>query len=287
MNFLIVLLALVLLEAYSDLGSVQPDQWLRKWSQTLSQALFLERSSTFKVAVFVVLPLITVSMVLLSLQHYGLGFFGLIAELLVLLYSLGRGNIDTQISLLSSELEHEDLRGALNDAAGFDITYREGHSKSIEDVREAMFSALPYRLFERSFVVIFWFCLFGAPMALGYRLLALHGDMQLVQKTDDNKDSEARMVAKLRWLVEWLPARLLGITLGLVGHFSQTFSQLRQVIFCHHTSASELLYRCVGPSAGGQVGSPLSTTEIVNVTGLYRRSMTAWLVIIAILVVIG
>lgn len=287
MNFLIVLLALVLLEAYSDLGSVQPDQWLRKWSQTLSQALFLERSSTFKVAVFVVLPLITVSMVLLSLQHYGLGFFGLIAELLVLLYSLGRGNIDTQISLLSSELEHEDLRGALNDAAGFDITYREGHSESIEDVREAMFSALPYRLFERSFVVIFWFCLFGAPMALGYRLLALHGDMQLVQKTDDNKDSETRMVAKLRWLVEWLPARLLGITLGLVGHFSQTFSQLRQVIFCHHTSASELLYRCVGPSAGGQVGSPLSTTEIINVTGLYRRSMTAWLVIIAILVVIG
>ena len=287
MNFIIVLLALVLLEAYSDLGSVQPDQWLRKWSQALSQGLVLERSSTFKVAVFVLLPSITVSMILLSLQHYGLGFFGLIAELLVLLYSLGRGNIDTQISLLSSELEHEDLRGALNDAAGFDITYREGHSKSIEDVREAMFSALPYRLFERSFVVIFWFCLFGAPMALGYRLLALHGDMQLVQKTDDNKDSETRMVARLRWLVEWLPARLLGITLGLVGHFSQTFSQLRQVIFCHHTSASELLYRCVGPSAGGQVGSPLSTTEIVNVTGLYRRSMTAWLVIIAILVVIG
>ena len=287
MNFLIVLLALVLLEAYSDLGSVQPDQWLRKWSQSLSQALFLERSSTFKVAVFVLLPSITVSMVLLSLKHYGLGFFGLIAELLVLLYSLGRGNIDTQISLLSSDLEHEDLRGALNDAAGFDITYREGHSKSIEDVREAMFSALPYRLFERSFVVIFWFCLFGAPMALSYRLLALHGDMQLVQKRDDNKDSEARMVTKLRWLVEWLPARLLGITLGLVGHFSQTFSQLRQVIFCHHTSASELLYRCVGSSAGGQTGSPFSTAEIVNVTGLFRRSMTAWLVIIAILVVIG
>ena len=287
MNFLIVLLALVLLEAYSDLGSVQPDQWLRKWSQALSQALFLERSSTFKVAVFVLLPSITVSMVLLSLQHYGFGFFGLTAELLVLLYSLGRGNIDTQISLLSSDLEHEDLRGTLNDAAGFDISYREGHSKSIEDVREAMFSALPYRLFERSFVVIFWFCLFGAPMALGYRLLALHGDMQLVQKTDDNEDSETRMVAKLRWLVEWLPARLLGITLGLVGHFSQTFSQLRQVIFCHHTSASELLYRCVGSSAGDQVGSQLSAAEVVNVTGLFRRSMTAWLVIIAILVVIG
>ena len=95
------------------------------------------------------------------------------------------------------------------------------------------------------------------------------------------------MVTKLRWLVEWLPARLLGITLGLVGHFSQTFSQLRQVIFCHHTSTSELLYRCVGSSAGDQVGSQLSAAEVVNVTGLFRRSMTAWLVIIAILVVIA
>ena len=127
-----------------------------------------------------------------------------------------------------------------------------------------MFSALPYRLFERSFVVIFWFCLFGAPMALGYRLLALHGDMQLDQAADDNKNNETRMVAKLRWLVEWLPARLLGITLGLVGHFSQTFGQLRQMIFCSKTSASDLLHRCVAPSTGGLVGSPLSNTEIVS-----------------------
>ena len=287
MTFLIVLLALVLLEAYSDLGSVQPDQWLRKWHQALSQALFLERSSTFKVAGFVLLPLITVSLALLSLQHYGLGFFSLIAELLVLLYSLGRGNIDTQITLLDSDLGSEDLRKALNDAAVFDTIYREDHSQSIKDVREAMLSALPYRLFERSFVVIFWFCLFGAPVALGYRLLALHGDMQLDQAADDNKNNETRMVAKLRWLVEWLPARLLGITLGLVGHFSQTFGQLRQMIFCSKTSASDLLHRCVAPSTGGLVGSPLSNTEIVNVTGLFRRSMTAWLVIIAILVVIG
>ena len=190
MTFLIVLLALVLLEAYSDLGSVQPDQWLRKWHQALSQTLFLERSSTFKVAGFVLLPLITVSLALLSLQHYGLGFFSLIAELLVLLYSLGRGNIDTQITLLDSDLGSEDLRKALNDAAVFDTTYREDHSESIEGVREAMFSALPYRLFERSFVVIFWFCLFGAPVALGYRLLALHGDMQLDQAADDNKNNE-------------------------------------------------------------------------------------------------
>ena len=287
MTFLSVLIALLLLEAYSDLGSVQPDQWLRKWHQAFSQTLFLERSSTFKVAGFVLLPLITVSLALLSLQHYGLGFFSLIAELLVLLYSLGRGNIDTQITLLDADLESEALRKAFNDAAIFDITYREDHSESIEDVREAMFSALPYRFFERSFVVIFWFCLFGAPMALGYRLLALHGDMQLDQSVDDNKNNETRMVAKLRWMVEWLPVRLLGITLGLVGHFSKTFSQLRQVIFCSHTSASYLLYCCVAPSAGGQVGSPLSSSEIVNVTGLFRRSMTAWLVIIAILVVVG
>ena len=41
MTFLIVLLALVLLEAYSDLGSVQPDQWLRKWhSSSFSDPIF-------------------------------------------------------------------------------------------------------------------------------------------------------------------------------------------------------------------------------------------------------
>ena len=287
MNFLIILLAMVILEAYGDLRSVQPDQWLRKWYGALSQPLFLAESSTFKISVFILLPLISVYLVLLSLHYKHLGFFTLILEVLMLLYSLGRGNIDTQISLLSSGLKSEDLRGALSDAAVFDITYREGHSQRTEDVREATLLALPYRLFERSFVVIFWFFLLGAPMALGYRLLALHGDMQLDQENDGGKDVEARMVAKLRWLVEWLPVRLLGITLGLVGHFSRTFSELRQVVFCRHTSASDLLCRCVGAYTDGQDGDPSNRAAIVNVTGLFRRAMTAWLVIIAVLVVIG
>ena len=61
--------------------------------------------------------------------------------------------------------------------------------------------------------MIFWFYLFGAPAALAYRLLALHGDLDF-DETDADQPG-----LKWLWLMEWLPVRLLGLTVGLVGNF--------------------------------------------------------------------
>jgi len=129
-------------------------------------------------------------------------------------------------------------------------------------------------------VVIFWFFLLGAPAALAYRLLALHGDLGL--------DSDDRRAVKWLWLMEWLPVRLLGITLGLVGNFSQAAGSTRQLVFSRSIGTGEFLRQAVKGALQEEGASlRLSSQAIQDVVSLLGRAMTAWLVVIAILVILS
>ena len=322
MNFLIVLLAIITVEAYGELAFIQRDEWVRKWHQGLAKLSFLQSAAKLKIAVFVVVPAVVLQLVLLAMAQSHLGFFVFLLELLVLLYALGRGNLDTQVSLLSSDLERDDLQAAFHDAAVFNTAHRESNASNSADLRNEIFAALPYRIFERSFAVVFLFFFLGAPAALCYRLLALHGDLALEKDADESAASNKsaagesedavgeeslgdspKVIAtptaernspalKLLWLLEWIPVRLLGFTVGLVGSFSDTATHLRELLFCRHTATAELLRRCVQGALGkSEQADPESETlnkaEINEVTSLFRRSMTAWLVGIAILVILS
>ncbi|MDB2480711.1 hypothetical protein N9X17_05435 [Porticoccaceae bacterium] len=280
MNFLIVLLAIILLEAYSELGFVQRDNWLRKWHSALHKLGLSSQPSALGLIVFLAVPLLLLYLLLSTLAQQGLGLFVFLLELVVLLYALGRGNLDTQIALLTSDLQRDDLQAAFHDASVFNTAYREGSAESAEDLKEEVFAALPYRIFERSFVVVFWFFLLGAPAALAYRLLALYGDLRL-----DSQDSRA---AKWLWLMEWLPVRLLGITLGLVGNFSHAAGSTRQLVFSRSIGSGKFLRSAIKGALQSKEAAPTLDAQTINdVVSLLGRAMTAWLVVIAILVILS
>ena len=304
MNFLIALLAIILLEAYSELGFVQRDNWLRRWKKSLS-ALGLGRQRVLGLAVFVAVPVILLQLLLVSLAQHHLGFVSFFLELLILLYALGRGNMDAQIALFTSDLKSDELQAAFHNVGVVDTSYREGRLETAEGIKEQIFAALPYRMFERTFVVVFWFFFFGAPAALAYRLLALHGDLKLDASLDSSLDSslksslhssdderldsrrESRAV-KWLWLMEWLPARLLSLTLGLVGNFSQAAGATRRLLFSRSIGTStflrEAVFGALDQSQASDALTPQLTSDVVSLLG---RAMTTWLVIIAVLVILA
>ena len=287
MNFLIVLLAVVLLEAYADLGSVQRDGWLKKWFGWLGNSTFFDRQthpSALRLLVFITVPVFGVYLVLDTLEqrHWGLLLFCL--ELLVLLYGMGRGNLDRQIELLRSDLQADDFQAAFHDAAGFNQAYREGKAETKQALSDEIFTALPYRMFERSFVVIFWFFLLGAPVALAYRLLALYGDLTLYGDPEKSTNNAYRPL----WLLEWLPVRALGLTVGLMGNFSRTSGMMQAALFSKKVSSAEFLQRAVeGALSESNAPLDLNQQSLDAVVALFRRAMTTWLVVIAILVILG
>jgi AmpE protein len=312
-HFLIILIAIAVLESNGQLAFIQRDLWVQKWHRALAKLPALKNSGLLKVAVYVLVPVIALQLVLWYLGSGGNGILVFLLELGVLLYCLGRGDLSAQIAVLESDIQRSDLQAAFHDAAVFNIGHRAVSADSAEGLFRELAATLPYRLFERSFVVVFWFFFLGAPLALAYRLLALHGDMQLGEtevlldedQAGDEDIAEALEAAvpnqanKLLWYLEWIPVRFLALTLGLMGNFSQAISPLKELVFCPKTSTADVLRLCVLGALNRQSSGvsqevsqepdvassdTVALAQVGEIVALFRRSMTGWLVVIALLV---
>ena len=322
MHFLIILIAVAVLESNGQLAFIQRDIWVRKWHGALTKLSALENSSLLIVLAYVLVPVIILQLVL---WYLGSGILVFLVELGVLLYCLGRGDLSAQIDVLQSDIQRSDLQAAFHDAAVFNIGHRAASADSAAGLFRELAATLPYRLFERSFVVVFWFFFLGAPLALAYRLLALHGDMQLGaaavqveqdEEQDKDKDEQqeqgseedtaelvetvsANDANKLLWYLEWIPVRFLALTLGLMGDFSKATAPLKELVFCPKTSTADVLRLCVLGALNNQSANAEETTkettketteetaalsQVADIVALFRRSMTGWLVAIALLV---
>lgn len=314
MHFLIVLVAIIALESYGQLAFIQRDAWVRTWHSKLSELSMLESSALLRLLAFVLVPVIVLYLIILQLSNSGYGLLVFILELAVLLYSFGRGDISAQIELLKSDIERNDLQAAYHDAAVFNIAHRSSSAENSEDLYRELISALPYRIFERRFAAVFWFFILGAPAALAYRLLALHGDMALGEtqidkdseaETDDVADTElssqsdcSQKANTALWLLEWVPVRFLALTLGLVGSFAHATAPLKELALCPRTSTADLLSRCVTGALGDIQQSHAEDASakdsaadglamIGEMVALFTRAMMGWLVVIALLVMLS
>ena len=322
MHFLIILIAIAVLESNGQLAFIQRDIWVQKWHGALAKLLSstllssklpsLENNSTLNVLAFVLIPMVVLQLVL---WYLGSGIVVFLVELAVLLYCLGRGDLSAQIGVLQSDIQRNDLQAAFHDAAVFNIGHRAVSADNASGLFRELAASLPYRMFERSFVVVFWFFFLGAPVALAYRLLALHGDMQLQvadiqteqeQEEQGSEDDSIEMFKqatsdeanKLLWYLEWIPVRALALTLGLMGDFSKATAPLKELVFCPKTSTADVLRRCVlgalniqsrnEAESSAEVDQALDETaalaQVADIVALFRRSMTGWLVAIALLV---
>ncbi|MEH6467934.1 MAG: regulatory signaling modulator protein AmpE, partial [Porticoccus sp.] len=193
----------------------------------------------------------------------------------------------------------DDLQAAYHDAADFNPAHQEGNVENWGQLHNEALGAISYRYFERYFAVMFWFMLAGASGAILYRLSVLHSDMSL----DDVEDKSTAE----RWLqlMEWLPARLIGVSLAFVGNFTACLERLRGTIFSMSDSTIEVVASYV--SAALQSGSvevdsievdsaeadgietespPIRETEVSEIRALFSRTLVFTLCVIALLVVL-
>ena len=286
MSFLIVLLAIVVLESNGQLPFLQRDQWLRQWHDQLAGVPVLRDSATLRLALFVIAPVALLVFIVVQLRSHEYGLLLFVVDLLVLLYSFGRGDLKAQMATLDADIARDDLQAAFHDAAVFNLGHRASSAVTSDALFDELTRSLPYRIFERTFAPVFLFFFFGAPAALAYRLLALHGDMELDQDPAETADPAPNTANKILWFFEWLPARALAFTLGLMGNFSHTATRLQEHLFSTETSTADLLQQCFYGALGG-VENVSDSDLVPQMRALFTRGIMAWLVVIAILVLVS
>ena len=267
MSFLVLLLA-VWIEKFSALRHrVQRDSG---WTQELNK---LEASPRFSgrpwlvLSVVVLLPVALLGLLLVVIEPVAYGLLALPIHLLVVIYSLGRGDLLGDLGPFRDAWRREDLQAAAHVAKrDLDICADSG-----EQLLEQVEEHLLWEAYQSFFAVIFWYFLLGPVAALSYRLLALaeeHGQNPAV----------VERATQLRHAFDWVPVRLLAASFALVGNFVAVSRVMLHELLNWNISAAQLIEK-VGLVAG-EIPAPVAGAEGINnldrIWDLLLRAAVLW-----------
>ncbi|MCT8949331.1 regulatory signaling modulator protein AmpE [Pseudomonas iridis] len=251
MSFLVLLLALWI-EKFSALRHrVQRDGgWIRELNK-LETSERLAKQPWLVLTILVLLPVALLALLLVVLEPVAYGLLALPVHLLVVIYSLGRGDLLGGLGPFRDAWRREDLQAAAH-VAKRDLNIC---ADSGEQLLDRVQEHLLWQAYQSFFAVIFWYFLLGPVAALAYRLLALaeeHGqNPALVERA-----------AQLRHAFDWVPVRLLAASFALVGNFVAVSRVMLHELLNWNISAAQLINK-VGLAAG-EIPPPTVGPEGVN-----------------------
>jgi AmpE protein len=282
MEFLVILIALAFVQIWGSGGPVQQDQWFDRFALGLGGRL---QQPGLLLSFLVAIPCVILAVLYWWLEPMAYGLLSLLLAIVVLLYSLGRGDFTNSVETYLDSWNQGNFESAFQYASDIgDFSQTDSINDHVA-LHEQMRRTLFYEGLERWFSVIFWFLLLGPVGALGYRLCFLCGRSSVLE--DSYKQLALRMVHYL----DWLPARMLAFSFNLAGDFVHGFSRWLELVF-ENLPALELLDSCgCAALANDQSSYPADRDEFIifgrdqllATQSLVSRSVITWLIVIALL----
>ncbi|MCP2076180.1 UNVERIFIED_ORG: AmpE protein [Pseudomonas lini] len=267
MSFLVLLLA-VWIEKFSALRQrIQRDGgWLLELNKLEASPRWVNRPWLVLV-VMVLLPVALLALLLWVLDPVAYGLLALPVHLLVVIYSLGRGDLLADLGPFRDAWRREDLQAAAHVAKrDLDIEADDG-----ERLLERVQGHLLWQAYQSFFAVIFWYFLLGPVAALSYRLLALAAE-------HSQNPGVAERAAQMRHAFDWVPVRLLAASFALVGNFVAVSRVMLHELLNWNISAAALIDK-VGLVAG-EIPAPVAGPDGINsldrLWELLLRSAVLW-----------
>ncbi|SCW80763.1 regulatory signaling modulator protein AmpE [Pseudomonas sp. NFACC05-1] len=251
MSFLVLLLA-VWIEKFSALRQrVQRDGgWLHELNKLEASPRWVNRP-WLVLTVMVLLPVALLALLLWVLEPVAYGLLALPVHLLVVIYSLGRGDLLAGLGPFRDAWRREDLQAAAHVAKrDLDIEANDG-----EQLLERVQGHLLWQAYQSFIAVIFWYFVLGPVAALSYRLLALAAE-------NSQNPGVAERAAQMRHAFDWVPVRLLAASFALVGNFVAVSRVMLHELLNWNISAADLIDK-VGLVAG-EIPRPVAGPDGIN-----------------------
>ncbi|MEO7064070.1 MAG: regulatory signaling modulator protein AmpE [Dokdonella sp.] len=290
-NLLVILIVLVAAYALPDLARLRDFSWLGAWLSRWTDAGTATHGSR---APIVALPLLLVVLCLLLQSLFDHVLFGLPAfvfGVIVLFFCWGPRDLDADIDAVLKAPDRE-RREAAAQALRADPAMTPLPFEAAPLVEAVFASAL-----SRWFGVLFWFVVLGPAGALGFRVVQLlaryqpfGADMAVDQRT---------VLERTALILDWAPAHLIALTLALVSEFDAVIKTWRDYHAAHGHGFFTLDLGFLGALAragvdadviagdgyAADVSNPL--LELADARTILRRTLFAWIALIALLSLVG
>ncbi|MES2820522.1 MAG: regulatory signaling modulator protein AmpE [Pseudomonadota bacterium] len=244
MSFLVLLLMLWVEKFSAWRWRIQQDGlWLRGLAKVQGDA-GLAASPWLGLALLVLLPVLLLGLLLAVLQPLAYGWLALPVHVLVLVYSLGRGDVQSALGPFRDAWRRGDSQAAYHVAErDLGLAAEEGEALLLRVQDHLLWQA-----YQSFFAVIFWYALLGPLAALAYRLLALAGEHA-------EQPALRERAQQLRHGFDWLPVRVLTASFALVGNFVAVSRALLQDLLNWDISAAQVVV--TAGRAAGELSPPL------------------------------
>jgi len=248
MTFLTLLIVCLIERFWQAVAGIRRWGWLTRYNQWVAR--FVAKTSFNKPAVSYLLVVISLLIIVLIIQRLLLPFtyatWLYLFNFLVLLYCMGPSSF------------YQPFRAVLpvSDAAG--------DKQPLLSHTDDLYGEV-IRVNQMVFAPFFWFAVLGAFGAVMYRVTE-----QLP------KNNFVRSAVNV---LDWIPARLLAFTFGLVSYFVMVFPVWARYLCAKPQDNSLLLTECTKISLADDQNS-------VHLVALIDRSLIVWLVVLALVVLL-
>lgn len=278
MELFIIVIAILFVQVWGAENPLHKDGWFLSWLARV--AVYFSASSAAFFILAVVLPSLVLGVLLyvISLQSY----WPIVpVGVLILLYSLGRGEFSEIVAEYTQACYKEDWESGINRAGGLGVNVEGIARDDWVTLHQHVLEEAAYRGFERMFAVLFWFLVLGPVGALLYRLTFLFS----AAKPDN------AVANKFLWLIEWPAVRVLGLSFAMTGNFVGCIRRWRESVLCITRSTQ----MTIGQSVLGALSVDDDTTQSCDITRkelslmdkLYRRTLWFWLGVSAIIIIVS
>lgn len=251
MTIIAILLAFTLCHFIRELGQMRRAGWLSGWvrlaNQTFSALPRWQDVSGF--LVIIALPLAVLASIYLLFEA-ALGTTGaFLIALLVLIYTLGPRDLDTDVAAVVKADDEESRVEALRSLLG-----REPPDDEEESQRLTVDCVFRESL-RRWFGIIFWFAVLGIIGALLYRMIDW-----LVKEDYEITPEQRSLFRRLQQIMDWPAAQLTTLALAIATDFDSVFAAWKQ----YHVEQGHGLFE-------GDNGFLLASARRVVLTGHAAR----------------
>ena len=277
MEFIVIVIGLLLMRQLGSLTALQSDKWFLGLAGKLRQIFStIPLLGKFLILAF---PVSILAGLIWVVTDRWLGIPLFLISLLVFLYSLGRGDLERGVKDYEEDLGRGDEQAAYHDIAAFTENNQQATAESVAQSHTEAVRMIAYRYFERYFAVMFWFILGGAPGALLYRLSVIYHQQSL------RDDPDAGPRDRWLWLMEWLPTRLVGISLAVVGNFPACLARFSGSMVSSAASA-EVLGDYALAASKTSINGEETLVEADGINALFTRTLIFAVFMVAVLVVL-
>ncbi|EON90968.1 hypothetical protein MARLIPOL_16359 [Marinobacter lipolyticus SM19] len=214
-------------------------------------------------------------------------------EFLLLLLLMGAPGWKPLLRAYSEAWSRGDMQAAWHHIQDCLPADERGQAISPDEMHLALSKKLLVAVFERFFLVAFWYVVGGIGLAFLAR--------GLVALREHWPQAAARPhYARIAGLANWIPARLLACTFGLAGDLAGWLKDVRGVLFASGLAADQVLIRAANGALTGYALDPARFAQVhpdewtafggrslKAIRDLLNRSMLVWVCGIALLVIAG